>query len=150
MQYPVKRLLRSRKTKKGIQFLVEWDGVDLHGEPWPASWEFRRNINKAALDEYFLKKKRKKTIPKPRKIPTRAAVPFNDLNFQKLIGFNKLNNRLQFTVQATVRIFLHELPEKLRKEYSEKKVALRSKHCDTSHWPRVGSNYQAEIPVCKK
>ena len=60
MQYPVKRLLRSRKTKKGIQFLVEWDGVDLNGEPWPASWEFRRNINKAALDEFLLKKKEKK------------------------------------------------------------------------------------------
>lgn len=148
--HPVKRLLKSKKTNKGKVFLVEWDGVDLNGEPWKPTWEPRSNITKSALDEFFLKKKRKKTIPKPRKIPTRAAVPFNDLNFQKLIGFNKLNNRLQFTVQATVRIFLHELPEKLRKEYSEKKVALGSKHCDTSHWPRVGSNYQAEIPVCKK
>ena len=148
--HPVKRLLKSKKTKKGKVFLVEWDGVDLNGEPWKPTWEPRSNITKSALDEFFLKKKRKKTIPKPRKIPTRAAIAFNDLNFQKLIGFNKLNNRLQFTVQATVRIFLHELPEKLRKEYSEKKVALRSKHCDTSHWPRVGSNYQAEIPVCKK
>ena len=148
--HPVKRLLKSKKTKKGKVFLVEWDGVDLNGEPWKPTWEPRNNITKSALDEFFLKKKRKKTIPKPRKIPTRAAVPFNDLNFQKLIGFNKLNNRLQFTVQATVRIFLHELPEKLRKEYSEKKVVLRSKHFDTSHWPRVGSNYQAEIPVCKK
>lgn len=148
--YPVKRLLRSKKTKKGIQFLVEWDGVDLNGEPWKPTWEPRTNITRSALDEFLLKKKRKKkTVPKPRK-PTRVAIPFNDLNFQKLVGFNKLNNKVQFTVQATVRLFLHELPEKLRKEYREKKVALRSKHCDTLHWPREGSNYQAEIPVCKK
>ena len=67
---------------------MEWDGVDLNGEPWKPTWEPRNNITKSALHEFFLKKKRKKTIPKPRKIPTRAAVPFNDLNFQKLIGFN--------------------------------------------------------------
>ena len=152
--YPVKRLLRSRKTKKGTLFLVEWDGINPEtNEAWPNSWELRKHINKSALEEFFLRKrKRKKTVlppTQPRKAP-RDVIPFNDLNFQKVIGYNKLHGRLELTVQATVRVSLDELPDQLRKQYRQNKTSMQSKHCDTSCWPRVGTNYQVDIPVCKK
>jgi hypothetical protein len=145
--YPVNRLLRSKKTKKGTLFLVEWGGINpATNEAWANSWQIRKNITKDALDEFYLRKKRKKKTLPPRKAP-RAVVPFNSLNFQKIVGYNTLDGRLQFTVQATVRVSLHELPAKLRKEYRQNKAYnIRSKHHDTSCWPRIGSNYQADIP----
>ena len=145
--YPVNRLLRSKKTKKGTLFLVEWGGINPDtNEAWANSWQIRKNITKDALDEFKLRKKRKKKPLPPRK--ARAVVPFNSLNFQKILGYNTLNGRLQFTVQATVRVSLHELPAKLRKEYRQNKASIRSKHYDTSCWPRTGNNYQADIPSC--
>ena len=51
-EWPVKRLKQHRLLGSNLQYLVEWDGLDHHEQPWPDTWEFEANIGSFHLNAY--------------------------------------------------------------------------------------------------
>ncbi|KAF3926730.1 hypothetical protein ABW21_db0205605 [Orbilia brochopaga] len=49
---------RGRGEKK--QYLVEWEGTDSQGEPWPADWKYAYDIDSTAIDEWEEQRRRRK------------------------------------------------------------------------------------------
>ena len=51
-EWLVKRLKQHRLLGSNLQYLVEWDGLDHHEQPWPDTWEFEANIGSFHRNAY--------------------------------------------------------------------------------------------------